>query len=100
MVRISRKRISRERISRQRISRQQGVAGLPEIRFYLHKEFRDRQIRFYLHKQLMGAMLMKIKKKFFFSFFLFLKQTAARGARADVPRAPQVARQKCRKEKD
>ena len=28
-----------------------GVAGFPEIRFYLHKEFRDRQIRFYLHKE-------------------------------------------------
>ena len=26
-----------------------GVAGFPEIRFYLHKEIRDREIRFYLH---------------------------------------------------
>ena len=38
--------------------------------------------------------------KFATKFSFFLKQTAARGARADVPRAPQVARQKCRKEKD
>ena len=53
-------RISGERSIGKRSIGEQGVAGLPEIRFYLHKEFRDRQIRFYLHKELRGAMLMKI----------------------------------------
>ena len=38
-----------------KISREPLVAGLPEIRFYLHKEFRDRQIRFYLHKEFRAA---------------------------------------------
>ena len=63
-----------------------------------------------------GRLFQKRKKFFFSAFFkiykkitfsransaknFFLKQTAARGARADVPRAPQVARQRCRKEKD
>ena len=38
----------------------EAVAGFPEIRFYLHKEFRDRQIRFYLHTEYVGAILKKM----------------------------------------
>ena len=33
------------------ISGKQGVAGFPEIRFYLHKEFRAAEIGFSLHKE-------------------------------------------------
>ena len=39
------------------ISGKRGVAGFPEIRFYLHKEFRDREIRLYLHKKFRAAEL-------------------------------------------
>ena len=37
------------------ISGKQGVAGFPEIRFYLHKEFRAAEIGFYLHKEFRAA---------------------------------------------
>ena len=35
--------------------RRMSEGGAILIRFYLHKEFRDRQIRFYLHKEFRAA---------------------------------------------
>ena len=51
------KKLGAKKLGAKKLGANRVVAGFPEIRFYLHKEFRDRQIRFYLHKEYVRSMI-------------------------------------------